>query len=58
MEAARNAFSHRKVQATVTAVNRHAGERFEDPNLHAETHQAHVLNFREHSHFATAICVS
>jgi hypothetical protein len=29
MEAARNAFSHRKVQATVTATNRHAGERFE-----------------------------
>src|SRR5262245_19149747 len=29
MEAARSAFSHRKVQATVGAVNRQAGERFE-----------------------------
>jgi hypothetical protein len=28
-EAARNAFSHRKVLAAVTATNRHAGERFE-----------------------------
>jgi hypothetical protein len=28
-EAARNAFSHRKVHAAVTATNRHAGERFE-----------------------------
>jgi hypothetical protein len=29
MAAMREAFSHRKVQTTVTAVNRHAGERFE-----------------------------
>lgn len=29
LEAAKNAFSHRKVLATVTAVNRHAGQRFE-----------------------------
>jgi hypothetical protein len=29
LTAAKNAFSHRKVQATVTAANRDAGERFE-----------------------------
>jgi hypothetical protein len=34
-EAARNAFSHRKVHATVTAINRHAGERFETLYQHA-----------------------
>jgi hypothetical protein len=30
MQAARNAFSHRKIQATITAANRHAGARFEE----------------------------
>jgi hypothetical protein len=30
LEAAKNAFSHRKVAATVVAVNRHAGERFDE----------------------------
>ena len=30
MEASRNAFSHNKVQKTISAVNQHAGERFEE----------------------------
>src|SRR5258705_6954562 len=30
LEAAKNAFSHRKVAATVVAVDKHAGERFDE----------------------------
>lgn len=40
-EAAKNAFSHRKVHASIVAANRHAGERFENLYQHTIDFGAH-----------------